>query len=85
MRGTHPCSDWRLIRAAEASAREIGMRASTPDSAAAGTAEYAADLARWGDGRNIALTALGSANRGKQSDHEGGAGFRAGSRDKSDR
>jgi hypothetical protein len=48
-----PVPDWRLIRAAEANAREIGMRASTPDPAAAGTPEYAADLAQWGDGRGI--------------------------------
>jgi len=48
-----PGADWRMIRAAEASAREIGMRASIPDPAAAGTPEYAADLARWGDGRGI--------------------------------
>lgn len=48
-----PVRDWRLIRAAEASAREAGMRASIPDPAAAGTPEYAADLAQWGDGRGI--------------------------------
>ena len=48
-----PGADWRMIRAAEASAREIGMRASIPDPAAAKTPEYAADLARWGDGRGI--------------------------------
>lgn len=48
-----PGRDWRLIRAAEASAREVGMRASIPDPAAARTPEYAADLARWGDGRGI--------------------------------
>jgi hypothetical protein len=48
-----PGRDWRMIRAAEASAREIGMRASIPDRGAAGTAEYAADLERWGDGRGI--------------------------------
>jgi hypothetical protein len=48
-----PGADWRMIRAAEASARETGMRASIPDPAAAGTPEYAADLARWGDGRGI--------------------------------
>ena len=48
-----PGRDWRMIRAAEASAREIGLRASIPDPAAAGTPEYAADLARWGDGRGI--------------------------------
>jgi hypothetical protein len=45
--------DWHLIRAAEANAREIGMHASTPDPAVAGTPEYAADLAQWGDGRGI--------------------------------
>jgi hypothetical protein len=48
-----PGADWRMIRAAEASARETGMRASIPDHSAAGSAEYAADLARWGDGRGI--------------------------------
>lgn len=48
-----PGRDWQLIRAAEANAREIGMRASIPDPAAARTPEYAADLARWGDGRGI--------------------------------
>lgn len=48
-----PGRDWRLIRAAEANAREIGMRASIPDPAAAGTAEYVADLGWWGDGRGI--------------------------------
>jgi hypothetical protein len=48
-----PGRDWRMIRAAEASAREIGMRASIPDQSAAGTPEYAADLAQWGDGRGI--------------------------------
>jgi hypothetical protein len=48
-----PGPDWQLIRAAEANAREIGMRASIPDPAAAGTPEYAADLTRWGDGRGI--------------------------------
>jgi len=48
-----PGADWRLIRAAEASAREIGIRASTPDQAAAGTPEYAADPAQWGSGRGI--------------------------------
>ena len=48
-----PGRDWRLIRAAEANSRETGMRASIPDPAAAGTPEYAADLARWGDGRGI--------------------------------
>jgi len=48
-----PGRDWRLIRAAEANARETGMRASIPDPAAAGTPEYAADLAQWGDGRGI--------------------------------
>jgi hypothetical protein len=48
-----PGRDWRLIRAAEANARETGMRASIPDPAAAGTPQYAADLARWGDGRGI--------------------------------
>ena len=47
------CPDWRLIRAAEASARETGMRASTPYPAAARTPDYAADLARWGSGRGI--------------------------------
>jgi hypothetical protein len=50
---TEPGRDWRLIRAAEANAREIGMRASIPDPAAAGTPEYTADLAQWGDGRGI--------------------------------
>jgi hypothetical protein len=48
-----PGADWQLIRAAEASAREPGMRASTPDPTATGTPAYAADLARWGDGRGI--------------------------------
>lgn len=48
-----PGRDWQLIRAAEASARETGMRASIPDPAAAGTPQYAADLAAWGDGRGI--------------------------------
>jgi hypothetical protein len=48
-----PGADWRMVRAAEASARETGVRASIPDQSAAGTAEYAADLARWGDGRGI--------------------------------
>ena len=48
-----PGPDWQLIRAAEASARETGMRASTPDPAAARTGDYAADLARWGSGRGI--------------------------------
>jgi hypothetical protein len=48
-----PGADWRMIRAAEASAREIGMRASIPDQSASGTAGYAADLAQWGDGRGI--------------------------------
>jgi hypothetical protein len=48
-----PGRDWRMIRAAEASAQETGMRASIPDQSAAGTPEYAADLARWGDGRGI--------------------------------
>jgi hypothetical protein len=48
-----PGADWQLIRAAEAGARQIGMRASTPDPAAAGTPAYAADLARWGDGRGV--------------------------------
>ena len=48
-----PVRDWRLIRAAEASAREAGMRISIPDPAVAGTPEYAADLAQWGDGRGI--------------------------------
>jgi hypothetical protein len=48
-----PGPDWRLIRDAEASARERGMRASIPDPAAAGTPGYAADLVRWGDGRGI--------------------------------
>jgi hypothetical protein len=47
-----PGRDWRLIRAAEANARQTGMRASLPDPAAAGT-PAAADLARWGDGRGI--------------------------------
>ena len=48
-----PGRDWQLIRAAEADAREIGMRASLPDPAAAGTPDYAADRAWWGDGRGI--------------------------------
>jgi hypothetical protein len=48
-----PGADWRMIRAAEASAREIGMRASIPDQSVGGTAGYAADVARWGDGRGI--------------------------------
>jgi hypothetical protein len=48
-----PGRDWQMIRAAEASARETGMRASIPDQSAAGTPEYAADLAQWGDGRGI--------------------------------
>jgi hypothetical protein len=48
-----PGADWRMIRAAEASAREIGLRASIPDHSASGTPEYAADLAQWGDGRGI--------------------------------
>lgn len=48
-----PVPDWQLIRAAEASAPQAGMRASMPDPAAAGTPEYDADLARWGDGRGI--------------------------------
>ena len=48
-----PGRDWRLIRAAEANAREVGIRVSIPDPAAAGTADYATDLARWGDGRGI--------------------------------
>jgi hypothetical protein len=48
-----PVPDWQLIRAAEAGARQTGMRASMPDRAAAGTPEYDADLARWGDGRGI--------------------------------
>ena len=54
-----PGRDWRLMRAAEANAREIGMRASIPDTAAAGTAEYAADLAAWGDGRGIGVDGPG--------------------------
>ena len=56
VRGTShdgPGADWRMIRAAEASARETGLRASMADQSAAGTPEYAADLARWGDGRGI--------------------------------
>jgi hypothetical protein len=56
VRGTShdgPGRDWRLIRAAEANAREIGMRTSIPDPAAAGTPGYAADLARWGTGRSV--------------------------------
>src|SRR6516165_4309596 len=48
-----PGRDWRMIRAAVASARETGLRASMADQSAAGTPEYAADLARWGDGRGI--------------------------------
>lgn len=48
-----PGRDWQLIRSAEANAREIGMRASVPDPAAAETAGFAADLAQWGDGRGI--------------------------------
>jgi len=48
-----PGPDWRLIRDAEAGAREIGLRASVPDPAAAGTPRYAADLAHWGDGRGV--------------------------------
>jgi hypothetical protein len=48
-----PGPDWRLIREAEASARETGLRASVPDQAAAGTSRYAADLAQWGDGRGV--------------------------------
>jgi hypothetical protein len=63
-----PLPDWRLIRAAEASARQAGTRASIPDPAAAGTPEYAADLARWGDGRGIG-----------PDDPETGAGLEAGS------
>src|SRR5215472_5741839 len=55
-----PGADWRMIRAAEASAREIGMRASIPDQSASGTAEYAADLARWGDGRGIGPGSAGA-------------------------
>src|SRR5215831_12096472 len=55
-----PGRDWRMIRAAEASAREIGMRASIPDPAAAGTPEYAADLAQWGDGRGIGPGSCGA-------------------------
>ena len=62
-----PGRDWQLIRAAEANAREIGMRASLPDPAAAGTPEYAADLAWWGDGRGIG-----------PDDPETGAGLEAG-------
>jgi hypothetical protein len=56
LRGTGhdgPGADWRLIRAAEASAREIGLRASIQDPAAARTPEYAAGLAQWGGGRGI--------------------------------
>jgi hypothetical protein len=48
-----PVPDWRLIRAAEASARQVGLRASIPDPAAADTPLYAADLASWGTGRGI--------------------------------
>ena len=48
-----PGADWRMIRAAETNAREIGLRASIPDQSAAGSAGYAADLAQWGDGRGI--------------------------------
>jgi hypothetical protein len=55
-----PGRDWRLIRAAEADARETGMRASIPEPAAAGTPEYAADLARWGDGRGIGPGSTGA-------------------------
>ena len=55
-----PGRDWRLIRAAEANARQTGMRASIPDPAAAGTPEYAADLARWGDGRGIGPGSTGA-------------------------
>ena len=47
-----PGPDWQLIRAAEASARQIGLRASIPGPAAAGTPEYA-DLAQRGDGRGV--------------------------------
>lgn len=54
-----PGPDWRLIRDAEASARETGMRASVPDQAAAGTPGYAADLARWGDGRGVSPDGAG--------------------------
>jgi hypothetical protein len=36
------------------------MRASIPDPAAAGTPEYAADLARWGDGRGIGPGSTGA-------------------------
>ncbi len=39
-----PGRDWRLIRAAEASAREIGMRASVPDPAATRIAHPRAGL-----------------------------------------
>jgi hypothetical protein len=48
-----PLPDWRLIRAAETSARQAGLHASIPDPAATGTPQYAADLARWGTGRGI--------------------------------
>jgi hypothetical protein len=48
-----PMPDWRLIRAAEASARQAGLRASSPDPVVAGTPQYAIDLARWGTGRGI--------------------------------
>jgi hypothetical protein len=47
------CRDWRLIRGAEARAREIGMRASVPDPSAAATPAYQADAAAWGSGQGI--------------------------------
>jgi hypothetical protein len=52
-RHDRPGPDRRLIRAAEASARQAGLRASAPDPAAAGNPGYAADLARRGSGRGI--------------------------------
>jgi hypothetical protein len=45
-----PVPGWRLIRAAEAGARQAGLRASIPDPVAARTPQYATDLARWGTG-----------------------------------
>ncbi len=56
-----PGPDWRLIREAEASARETGMRASVPDPAAATTPGSAAHRARWGgDGRGVSPGGAGT-------------------------
>jgi hypothetical protein len=55
----HIDRDWRALRAAEAQARDAGLRATVPEPGSQGSLQYQTDAAAWGTGRGIGLDGPG--------------------------